>query len=372
MRPSKCMKKWFQEHKFVIILFVVWRLILQCVSVAAPMVISLHDGYNGPVPWANMDGIHYLRIAREGYFQFGEAFFPLYPLTIRFFAALTHLPSEWIGVFVSMTGFLAGLIILFDLVKTRSMELAKWTVVFLVTFPTAFFFSAVYTEGLFFFLIITTVAFAKRKQFLFAGVCGALASATRVIGVLLLIVVAWEYIRMKQKNRNFWKLLGVLLVPLGLFLYMYYLYHTTGDAVRFFHVQPAFGANRSGSGIILLPQVLWRYFKIIFTAVGQPTLESYIVSITEFVITLAAYTLLYYGYRIKTEFSYLWYSLLAVTLPTLTGTLSSMPRYLVTIFPLFIILGHLRGKSVKVALVIIFSLLQIIGAMLYLRGWFVA
>jgi len=33
--------------------------------------------------WANFDGAHYINIARDGYHQFDQAFFPLYPLMIR-------------------------------------------------------------------------------------------------------------------------------------------------------------------------------------------------------------------------------------------------------------------------------------------------
>src|SRR3990167_11451176 len=48
-------------------------------------------GYNIPQflsSLANFDGVHYLLIARQGYVQYEQAFFPLYPLFIRFLSPL--------------------------------------------------------------------------------------------------------------------------------------------------------------------------------------------------------------------------------------------------------------------------------------------
>ena len=48
-------------------------------------------GYNLP-SWlsslANFDGIYYISIARHGYSQYEQAFFPLYPMLIKFLTPL--------------------------------------------------------------------------------------------------------------------------------------------------------------------------------------------------------------------------------------------------------------------------------------------
>ncbi|HUD20169.1 MAG TPA: hypothetical protein VMR81_07035 [Patescibacteria group bacterium] len=366
------MKKWLLDHKFVLITFLVWRLVLFVVSLGASFIVPIRIGYLGLTPWSNMDGIHYIQIAQGEHFLYSEAFFPLYPFAIRYLHNFVRLSYENAGIAISIISFFVGAALLYDLLKEQSENIAKWAILFLFTFPTAFFFTSVYTEGLFFLLAISTVVLAKKKNFLLAGFFGGLAGAARLVGVFLLIPVLWEYIQMKQRKIKVSDIVGFLCVPLGLVLYMAYLYHTTGDPLRFFHVQSEFGANRSGNEIILLPQVIWRYFKIIFSAVGQPTLESYSISIAEFVFTMTAYILLYYGWRIREELSYIVYAFVVLTLPTLTGTFSSIPRYILVIFPLFIILGKIPHKSIKITLIIIFSLLQIAGTMLYLRGWFVA
>ena len=74
----------------------------------------------------------------------------------------------------------------------------------------------------------------------------------------------------------------------------------------------------------------------------------------------------------KTSWSDLMYSFLVITLPTLTGTLSSMPRYILSAFPLFLILGKLDNRSLQYSIVLLFVILQIILSALFLRGWFVA
>lgn len=366
------MKKWFQEYKFVIFLFILWRLALEVIVFVSPFLVPLHDGYNGPTPWTNMDGIHYIRIAKEGYFQYGEAFFPLYPLLIRWVAAFSHLSLPSAGALISNIGFFFGLIIFYTLLKKKSVSWARWGIAMMITFPSSFFFAAVYTEGLFFFLLAATIAFADKKNWIAAGIFGGLASATRTVGVLVLIPVLWEYWRSKPKQILWTDILGLLCIPLGLVWYMIFLFQRTGDPLMFFHAQSAFGANRSGSTLILLPQVIWRYCKIIFTAFGQPTPVSYAVSVAEFIFTLGAYSVLYYGLRLKEKWSYLIFGLIVLTIPTLTGTLSSIPRYVVTIFPIFIILGKIKKTWFKAVLLFIFSILQIVGAMLYFRGWFVA
>src|SRR3989344_4233726 len=60
---------------------------------------------------ANFDGVHYLLIAKNGYAQYQQAFFPLYPLLIRWLSSLflnNHLVT---GLLISNLSFLVGLFI---------------------------------------------------------------------------------------------------------------------------------------------------------------------------------------------------------------------------------------------------------------------
>ena len=366
------MRAFWNNYKFVCIAYALWRITLGLAALLSVKFIPLRVGFLGAIPWSNMDGVHYIEIAKHGYFQYGEAFFPLYPFLIRMLATYTFFSYEAAGLLISHIGFLAGLLLLYRMIVRHSKALARWTIVFLLAFPTAFFYAAVYTEGLFFFLIVASVALAKEKRWFAAGICGALAAATRVVGITTLVLVAWEYWQNKPKRIRLSDIASIAIIPLGLLCYMWYLYRMTGDPFMFFHVQPMYGANRSGNAIIFLPQVFWRYGKIIFTAFLKPTAESYVVSVFECLFTIGAYVLLYIGWRSKEKMSYLIYAICVLTIPTFTGTLSSMPRYIVSVFPLFIVLGRLVPTSFKVTLVVLFGILQMVAAMVYLRGWFVA
>lgn len=163
-------------------------------------------------------------------------------------------------------------------------------------------------------------------------------------------------------------------MPLGLFSYMWFLFKTFNDPLRFVHIQTLYEINRSVGHFIFFPQVLWRYMKILVLAVGKPTIVAYCVSIFELSLTLGAFYLLYYGWRNKQglRLSYFLYSFVVLIIPTLTGTLTSMPRYILTIVPLFIILASIPKNSIKYVIISIFSILQLVSVMLYLRGWFIA
>lgn len=367
------MRKLWREYKFVIIVFIVWKLSLFAIEHLAPLLIPVYSAtYMGKSPWANTDGLNYIRIAQSGYGQLNEAFFPLYPLLIRFVHSVVPLSYEAIGIGISALCFFVGLILLYGMVKRESVSLAKWTVALIISFPTAFFFTSVYTEGLFFLLAVSALFFAKKKQWFLAGISVGLASGTRIIGISTAILVIYEWWKVQKKTVRFIDIVSFFCMPLGLALYMYFLYQTTGDALRFFHIQAEYVINRSGQNLILLPQVMWRYMKIFVTAVGQPTMVAYAVSIMEFFLTSCSFVLLYVGWRKKENAGYLLYSLVALLVPTLTGTFASMPRYILTIFPLFILLAKTRSSMVKAVCVCIFSALQIVAAMIYLRGWFIA
>lgn len=366
------MKKFWQTYKPVLLLVVLWRIVLWGIEMIAPHIVPQHPGYIGPISWANHDGIHYLAIASSGYFQYGEAFFPLYPMVIRIFADMTGFSPWYVGSWVSYICFTVGLCLLYKILLKQDIHAAWRTIVFILVFPTSFFFTAVYTEGLFFLLCIASWYAARNRQWVWSGIYGALASATRLQGVLLLVLVLYEYMRVYKKSYSRSILWPVVLIPAGLLVYMAYLYTRTGDPLMFFHVQPAFGANRSGDGIILLPQVIWRYMKIIWTAFLQPTPVSYAISVLEYISVVFGYGLLIYGFCKKINPSYLIYGLLALTVPTLTGTFSSVPRYMVTIFPLFIILGTIRTKTFSSLYIAVCVILQIVLSALFVEGWFVS
>lgn len=290
---------------------------------------------------ANFDGIHYLEIARHGYGLYQQAFFPLYPLAVR--AAGQILPGYlWGGLLVSWASLIGALFFLYKLVAADHGEpTARRVVWFFLLFPTAFFMASVYTESFFLFFTIGSFYAARTRRWLWAGILGAFASASRVVGVFLfpaLMVGYW--LHLPADNRRYPKAYAaawpLLLIPVGLAVYMFYLYFQSGDPLMFFHVQSNFGAGRTDDKLILLYQVFWRYAKMLLTVEW--------FSLTYFVVFLevlsGAVFLILTGLVLRRRWwSYAVFMTLAYLTPTLTGTFSSFPRYALGLFPGFILLG---------------------------------
>jgi hypothetical protein len=136
-------------------------------------------------PWQHWDGQWYLRIAALGYYPYdaSTAFLPAYPWLIRWSAPLFGGDTLVAGCVVSWLAFAAALALLWDLLQNElGDEVALMSLVLLVTFPTAFYFHAVYTESLFLLLVVLSLWSARRGGFIVAGIAALGASLTRWTG----------------------------------------------------------------------------------------------------------------------------------------------------------------------------------------------
>jgi Gpi18-like mannosyltransferase len=358
--------------KWLAIVFLIWRLSLSLFAFLGVKFILLRPDFLGPSPWANFDGVHYLNIAQKGYFQFEQAFFPFYPFLVRWLGRFLLKDYLFTGLMVSHLAFFLSLFLFYKLVRIdHSEKIARRSIFYLLVFPTSFFFACFYSESLFLLLILGSFWFARKQKWLWAGVLGAMASATRLVGIFLFpaLLMEWYKSKGKTKKEKLKNILSLVLIGFGLFVYMAYLHQTTGDPLYFFHVQPLFGAQRSGSRLILLYQVFWRYLKMVLTTKWD---------VLYFAVWLEALTSLLF--LILAALTYLWLPLsyfvflvLAYLAPTLTGTFSSMPRYVLVLFPGFIILARLAGKYPKLKMVysIISGILLIISTILFTRGYWI-
>lgn len=335
--------------------------------------------------FGNFDGVHYLRIAQNGYFaEYTQAFFPLYPIIIKllnFFPKgnldlnLYTDPSYfYTSLILSVVFFISALYFVFKLWEEQyGKKTANLAVLLLLSFPTAFYFGAIYSEALFLLLTVLVFWFSKKEKFLLAGVFAALASATKILGVLLFIYLAievWSKYKGKFKNltAKFWgDLIGVLISPLGIIGYMYYLYRVFNNPIYFMTAQSAFGAERADVPIILLPQVIYRYIKILLSV--TPSSIAFWNASLELGITLVLIIGIIWSFR-KIKFSYWIFVTLAVLLPTLSGTLTSMPRYVLLAFPLFPLIAKFNKASKYIIMAQI--ALQMLFVALFVRGYWIA
>lgn len=342
---------------------------------------------------ANFDGVHYLMIAQNGYQQYQQAFFPFYPLLIRWFTPLFFNNSLLAAFFIGNLSFLLGLYFF-----SRYLVLLKinkktiyWVLLILLVFPTSFFFGAIYTEGLFFLLVILSLYFLEKNQpghYFLAGVFAFFASLTRLMGVFLFLPFFFHLIK-KRADKNYL----LLIFPFfGFFLFSFYLWQTTGDPLFFFHSQPAFGANRS-TEIVLLPQVYWRYFKILFQADFN---WQYFISLSELIIFTFVfiilildllkqfkvkqsknyYSILVLNYKLRildpARLSLNLFSLINLLLPTFTGTFSSIPRYALLSLSFFVFLSSINRKKLLFFLFLIFFIFHLIFLGFFSQGYFVS
>lgn len=376
-------------YKFLITAFLIWRISLFATAKIGEWFIPQRTGFLGPSPWANFDGVHYLSIAQNGYLRYQEAFFPLYPLLVRFLAKTVFFDNYLLaGLFISHLSFFAALVIFYKLVRLEFNEkVAKVGVVGFLVFPTSFFFGSLYTESLFLLLILASFYAAKKEKWLWVGIFGGLASATRLVGIFLLPALLWQWWQSKLKMKietlrlrsgqdlkmtiqQFSNPLWLFLIPVGLISYTAYLKNFVGDSLAFIHAQPAFGAQRTGGEIILLPQVYWRYLKILFN-VSFSNYDLWIALLEFFLFNFALLSL-WWVWRKRINASYLIFSLLALLGPTLTGTLSSLPRYMLVLFPIFILYGLIENRGFRATMLIFSFLLLAVLTILFTRGFFVA
>ena len=379
------------DLKFIFSSFFIWRIIL-LIFVLLAFFLPLQEKYiAGGLPnylkmpwfwpWANFDGEHYLAIAIEGYPPLRYFFFPFYPLVIRFvtrFFGQSLISYVASGLFVSHVSFFLALIGIWKLLLLDfKKDIARLTILLLLFFPTSFYFGSFYTESLFLALTVWSFYAARKGKWLWAGILGAASTATRIVGLALIPAFLVEVWLQKRKTKNyklFMPIVGLLLVPTGILLYMYFLNQTTGDPLAFFHsLEAIFGEQRSTS-LILLPQVFYRYFFKIIPSLNfsyAPVVFSTFLELGVALLFLALSVVSFFKLRL----SYAIYLALGYLIPTFSGSFSSLPRYVLVLFPGFILMATYFRKFSKILQLIIFAILVIMlffATALFSRGYWVA
>lgn len=389
------------NNAFPLMAWVVWIVLVSILSYAITSSdIPMRLGYRytdigvsfGLPEWlgvrANFDGVLYMTIAREHYSVSQIAFFPLYPFILSLVSSLASNNTLLAGIVLSslLTG--ASLLIWYRVFQSLlSPTQSRRALVSFLTFPTAFFMLNVYTESLFVVLFGVYVwGVIKRKWWLVVG-AGIALGLTRLAGVFTIGIPLMMYAAhlwdTKQYRTPPIHLVSIFLAPLmGLCGYMAYLWAQTGDALAFFTAQEQFNNARSTS-LVLLPQVIWRYLSIFITAQVDVV---YVVAVVEFVMfVLVASLLVYAGYawwRKAVEHKHLderqqiyggliLFSVINLLVPTLTGTLGSIPRYALVGMALYPAIAALPSQ-LRHVIWVCFGMLQIILMALFAQGWFVS
>ena len=201
----------------------------------------------------------YVQIAEDGYsgaarmvdghMQAGWAFFPLMPLLLHWVGALTGLTPEVAGMSIS-TAALAAFLALGALHRgvTRPGSRALPWMLLVTVWPYSFYFNAQYSEAVFAAIAMAGLLALAAGHRLWGGVSCALLSATRPTGALfsaaLIAAQAWRLRTAGSARQAARLMLPAVVAPLGLLMYVAFLWGRTGDPLAFAHVQTGWG--RSG------------------------------------------------------------------------------------------------------------------------------
>jgi hypothetical protein len=200
--------------------------------------------------WNGWDAGHYVRIAESGY-HIGPgfpAFFPLYPLLIRGADGLLPGGALAAALLVANAAAIGALAVLHRLADhefgPRVAQRATW---YLAAFPTGFFLFIGYNESLFILLAVGALYAGRRGHWWLAGTLGALSSATRLFGVLLIAPLAVEYLRQRGWRPRL-DVLSLALVPLGVAAYSVYCALELGNPLAFSVAQDQWGRRYTFPG----------------------------------------------------------------------------------------------------------------------------
>src|SRR5215211_813239 len=344
-------------------------------------------------PLRTWDGLWYRLIALEGYdfAQANAAFWPLFPWTMRGLSEITGMTVDTAGYLIANACFLAALVLLYRLILLDfDVRIARATLWAIALFPTALFFSAVYTESTFLMLLVGSLYAARRGNWWVAGLVGALAALTRSYGVFLVAPLAVLFIQERgfYIRRMIPTGFAVVLPVIGPVIFSWHLDRIWGDPWAWRTVQEqwnrysampwetlrwAFSQSPAGLKIRVRDGADWSWIRNLVndfswaTFVGQPWRDQVANSDTlELVCTLGFIALALIGlWKLPLYMSVYLLPGLIVPLfqPSSVHALMSTPRFGLTLFPLFVVIAILlagRGWIAKPLAVLSTALLVLL------------
>jgi hypothetical protein len=254
-------------------------------------------------------------------------------------------------------------------------------------YPLALVFTAPQSDALFLALAAWSFLLAQRGSPVRAGVLGALAVATRLLGLALvpaLLVLLWPRVR---SARGLLRPVPILLLPLALAAYALYLHVHVGDALAFQHAQRVFWLRETPTlgplgglweSIVRGYEGVAELLRHLPRGGGAPSgypERDHLAAWNSFHLALlvAALALTWVAWkRLGPAFGL--YSLTTIALVLLSPPryfpLASFPRYLLGDFPVFLALAALvQGRPrARELLLCSFAAVGAVAAVAYSRG----
>jgi hypothetical protein len=319
--------------------FVSWKIFGVAAGSPTGLIHSIYDRW---------DVLNYMLIARDGYgseYHFVN-WFPPVPVVMRT-AIWAGISPLYTATFVVLVLALVTVLVMYLLVRLdHGPELSRNAALYLMIFPPAFFLYVPYNEAFLLVSVVTSFYFARRRMWPLAGMAAAVASGTRVPGVLIGVGLAVEYASSIDWNwRNVrTNVLWLALTPVGLFVYMTYLYFAVDDPIAFYtrvHDIPHAETIAAHSGLThFIPSILQDIRTIWITR-----------SINEFTLNVTGLAgLVYWGCALaamvwlRMRASYIAYSAIIMAPALWVGRLDALNRYALPAFPMFIAVAILTDR----------------------------
>ena len=300
--------------------------------------------------WAQWDSGWYHEIASDGYsFVAGQqstiAFFPAYPVVMR--AADLVVGETYVaGIVVTLLAGAAVAALFATWLRSRLSPPAAWAALLaLLLFPYAFYlYGVVYADALFIAALLGAFLLLEADRPFLAGLAGAVATAARPVGVVLVIALAVRALERRgaferSDTRRFdwrkarWADAGVLVSVLGLVAWCLYLWSRFDDPFAFAGAQAAWD---QGAG----PET-WLKVQFFRDIADLRSPRAWILFMAHPVLTVAGACLVPRVFR-RFGVGYGVYVALLVGLSALsTKNFFGMARYLLAAFPIFAVAGEL-------------------------------
>ena len=286
--------------------------------------------------WAVWDSGWYLDIARSGYattaplfssVQSNLGYFPLYPFLLRIVARYAFFGNYILaGIVISNIVFLIGVYYMYKLLRLDYDEIfTRRSIKYLFLIPTAFIFSGVFSESLFFCLTILCFYMARKEKWWLVGISGFLLVLTKVFGILMFLPLCMIYL--SQRNYD-WKKISLsaawlMGIPAGLLSFGIYLYIHTGDFFAYSHSQVKFLGHHMAEP-----------FSFLVIKLFGSDLD--VINALSIIIPLC---LLIYSFK-KIPRAYWIYGVSLLLFVPATGSIFGAVRYLVLLFPLALVFAN--------------------------------
>ncbi|MGN6485495.1 MAG: mannosyltransferase family protein [Thermomicrobiales bacterium] len=362
-------------------------------------------------PMRLWDGSWYRLVSIFGY-EPGKsalaAFFPAYPWLMKWGHQLTGWSPETIGYIISNVAFFGALTIVYLIVSMDfSPTVAQRTLWAVALFPTSFFFTAVYTESLFLLLAATALYTARRRMWWLAGLLGLIAALTRSAGVMLLAPFAVIFIQQHGWDIRRWfpNAIPAALPALGPVIYGWILVRhdmkftdwiTQQWQWNRFSAMPWQTFDCTLNGCVAqvrsftsetypyaVQPIDWGWIGDI---IRHPTWSHFTSfawrdrmargDVLEFVVTILAFALVLIGLR-RLPLYYTAFTVPPLIVPLFSPSsvhpLMSMPRFVLPLFPLFVMIALLiPNRRVGLVLAGISTVLLILLTMQFAQWYWVA